>query len=38
MTPFALPAALGPQAWASHLDLLRTDYPNWTFDSGYRSA
>jgi hypothetical protein len=24
---FARPAALGPEAWDSHLDLLTTDYP-----------
>ena len=32
---FARPAALGPADWDSHLDLLRTDYPGWTFDNGY---
>jgi hypothetical protein len=35
---FALPAALGPEAWDSHLGLLRTDYPGWIFDSGYLPA
>jgi hypothetical protein len=35
---FACPAGLGPQAWDSHLDLLRTSYPDWIFDSGYLSA
>ena len=35
---FARPAALGPGAWDSHLDLLRTSYPAWIFDSGYFSA
>jgi hypothetical protein len=35
---FARPATLGPQAWDSHLDLLRTDYPGWIFDSGYLPA
>jgi hypothetical protein len=34
----ARPAALGPQAWDSHLDLLRTSYPDWIFDRGYFSA
>jgi hypothetical protein len=32
------PAALGPQAWDSHLDLLRTSYAEWTFDAGYLDA
>ena len=27
-----------PQAWDSHLDLLRTSYPDWVFDNGYLSA
>jgi len=31
----AQPAMLGPEAWDSHLDLLRTDYPDWIFDTGY---
>jgi hypothetical protein len=31
----APPAMLGPEAWDSHLDLLRTDYPDWIFDRGY---
>jgi hypothetical protein len=35
---FARPAVLGPQAWDDHLDLLRTSYPDWIFDSGYLSA
>ena len=35
---FARLAGLGPQAWDSHLDLLRTSYPDWIFDSGYFSA
>jgi hypothetical protein len=26
---------LGPEAWDSHLDLLRTDYPDWVFNTGY---
>jgi hypothetical protein len=34
----ARPAALGPDAWDSHLDLLRTSYPGWIFDSGYLPA
>jgi hypothetical protein len=29
------PAPLEPLAWDSHLDLLRTSYPEWTFDAGY---
>ena len=32
---FTPTAALGPKAWDAHLDLLRTDYPEWIFDSGY---
>jgi hypothetical protein len=32
---FTPPAALGPQAWDGHLDLLRASYPDWAFDSGY---
>jgi hypothetical protein len=32
------PAALDSQAWDSHLDLLRTGYPEWTFDAGYLDA
>ena len=32
------PAALGSEAWNSHLDLLRTSYPGWTFDSEYASV
>jgi hypothetical protein len=24
--------------WDSYLDLLRTSYPDWIFDSGYLSA
>jgi hypothetical protein len=35
---FARPAALGPQAWDGHLDLLSTGYPDWIFDNGYLSA
>jgi hypothetical protein len=35
---FAWPAALRPQAWDSHLDLLGTSYPDWVFDDGYLSA
>lgn len=35
---FTPPAALGPPTWDSHLSLLRTDYPSWTFDSGYLST
>jgi hypothetical protein len=35
---FAPPAALRPETWDSHLDLLRTSYPDWTFDSGYLCA
>ena len=35
---FARPAALGSEAWDSHLGLLTTSYPDWTFDSGYLSA
>ena len=31
----AQPAPLAPEAWDSHLDLLRTDYPDWIFDTGY---
>lgn len=34
----ARPAALGPEAWDSHLDLLRASYPDWIFDSGYSAA
>ena len=33
---FAEPAVLGPAAWDSHLNLLRTSYPGWVFDAGYR--
>ncbi len=35
---FAAPAALGSEAWDSHLNLLRTSYPSWSFDSGYLSV
>jgi hypothetical protein len=35
---FGSPAALRTEAWDSHLDLLRTDYPEWTFDEGYLPA
>ena len=34
----ARPAALGPQAWDSHLTLLTSSYPGWRFDGGYLSA
>jgi hypothetical protein len=34
----AQPAPLAPEAWDSHLDLLRTDYPDWIFDRGYLPA
>ena len=29
------PASVDSRAWDNHLDLLRTDYPEWTFDAGY---
>jgi hypothetical protein len=32
------PATLEPLAWDNHLDLLRTSYPEWTFDAGYLDA
>ena len=35
---FARPAALGPETCDSHLDLLKTSYPGWIFDSEYLSA
>jgi hypothetical protein len=35
---FARPATLNPQAWDNHLDLLRNDYPEWTFDAGFLGA
>jgi hypothetical protein len=35
---FAQPAPLGPDAWDSHLHLLRRNYPEWVFDSGYLAA
>jgi hypothetical protein len=35
---FAPLAALGSQAWDSHLNLLRASYPSWSFDSGYLSV
>ena len=35
---FARPAALGPEPWDSHLDLLKTSYADWIFDSGYLPA
>jgi hypothetical protein len=35
---FARPAVLGPETWDSHLALLKTSYPNWTFDSGYLTS
>ena len=34
----APPKVLEPGAWDSHLDLLRTSYPDWIFDSGYLSG
>jgi hypothetical protein len=30
----AAPQVLGPQAWDSHLALLRNQYPQWAFDTG----
>jgi hypothetical protein len=35
---FSPPTALEPGLWDSHLDLLRTSYPDWIFDSGYLSG
>jgi hypothetical protein len=35
---FTRPAAPGPQARDSHLDLLRTSYPDWIFDSRHLPA
>jgi hypothetical protein len=35
---FAEPEALTARAWDAHLDLLRTSYPNWTFDEGYAGS
>ena len=35
---FVPPAPLAPEAWGSHLTLLRTTYPEWLFDTGYLSA
>ena len=32
------PAALAPQVWDDHLDVLRTGYPGWIFDTGYLGA
>jgi hypothetical protein len=32
------PGLLGPQAWDGHLDLLRQEYRQWTFDQGYATA
>ena len=29
------PEPLGASAWDGHLDLLRSSYPGWSFDSGY---
>jgi hypothetical protein len=29
------PATLHPQAWDEHLDLLRADYPGWSFEAGF---
>ena len=34
----ALRAGLEPDTWDSHLDLLRTSYLDWIFDSGYLSG
>ena len=34
----APPEVLEPGAWDSHLDLLRTSYADWIFDSGYLSG
>jgi hypothetical protein len=31
----ATPRPLGASAWDAHLELLRSSYPNWTFDPGY---
>ena len=30
----APPADLDPDGWDSHLDLLRSGYPGWIFDTG----
>jgi hypothetical protein len=35
---FTRPAALGPETWDSHLDLLKASYPHWAFDSGYLTS
>jgi hypothetical protein len=35
---FSQPVVLKPDAWDSHLGLLRTSYPDWIFDSGYLSG
>jgi hypothetical protein len=32
---FTPPATLEPHAWDSHLGVLRTGYPEWTFDAGF---
>jgi hypothetical protein len=32
---FTEPEPLPSQAWDAHLDLLRTTYPEWSFDGGY---
>jgi hypothetical protein len=32
---FTRPAAVGPETWDSHLELLKTSYLAWSFDSGY---
>jgi hypothetical protein len=32
------PQALGPEAWDAHLSLLRSSYPAWVFDAGYRTG
>lgn len=34
---FAGPAELDSEAWNSHLVLLRSSYPGWTFDAGFVS-
>jgi hypothetical protein len=35
---FVPPAGLGSEVWDGHLDLLRADYPEWLFDTGYLRA
>ena len=37
-TKFGVPTMLGPDDWDSHLGLLRTEYPGWTFDAGFPQA